>query len=100
MVLHRGADAHRRAICEGGDVWMPSLSWLIAALVAACAATGRLGLALVRARRLHNTALEERGWLLERERETAARAAVEAERARIARELHDIVSHNVSVMVV
>jgi signal transduction histidine kinase len=44
--------------------------------------------------------LEERGWLLERERETAAQNAVGAERARIARELHDIVSHNVSVMVV
>ncbi|MFD0331863.1 sensor histidine kinase [Streptacidiphilus monticola] len=40
------------------------------------------------------------GWLLERERENAARAAVAAERARIARELHDIVSHNVSLMVV
>ncbi len=45
-------------------------------------------------------ALEERGWLLERERESAARTAVDAERARIARELHDIVSHNVSLMVV
>jgi signal transduction histidine kinase len=73
---------------------------LIAALVAACAAAGWLGHALVRARRLHRTTLEERGWLLERERETAARTAVEAERARIARELHDIVSHNVSLMVV
>ncbi|MEU4420438.1 histidine kinase [Actinoplanes sp. NPDC024001] len=42
----------------------------------------------------------ERGWLLERERAIAARAAVDEERARIARELHDIVSHNVSVMIV
>lgn len=37
---------------------------------------------------------------LEREREERARTAVAEERARIARELHDIVSHNVSVMVV
>ncbi|WP_239517874.1 histidine kinase [Streptomyces sp. ICC1] len=37
---------------------------------------------------------------MERERETAARTAVDAERARIAAELHDIVSHNVSLMVV
>ncbi|TVT47090.1 sensor histidine kinase, partial [Amycolatopsis rhizosphaerae] len=44
--------------------------------------------------------LQERSWLLERERETAARQAIDAERARIARELHDIVSHNVSLMVV
>ncbi|MEU0565567.1 histidine kinase [Nonomuraea sp. NPDC005983] len=63
-------------------------------------AAGWLGRAFVRARRTHRKALEERGWLLERERETAGRIAVEAERARIARELHDIVSHNVSLMVV
>ncbi|MEV6419960.1 histidine kinase [Streptomyces sp. NPDC051662] len=73
---------------------------LIAALVAACAVAGRLAVALVRARRLHRKALEDRRWLLERERESAARTAVDTERARIAQELHDIVSHNVSVMVV
>ncbi|GAA4938720.1 hypothetical protein GCM10023334_049200 [Nonomuraea thailandensis] len=44
--------------------------------------------------------LAEQGRLLERERDRAARAAVDAERARIAAELHDIVSHNVSLMVV
>ncbi len=75
----------------------------IIAVAAACLATavaGGLGLALLRARRGHRAAMGERGWLLERERESAARAAVEAERARIAAELHDIVSHNVSLMVV
>ncbi|MEV6950433.1 histidine kinase [Streptomyces sp. NPDC051183] len=79
------------------------MGWLIAAVTAACAATLAacwLGVALVRARRAHRTAIEERGWLLERERESAARSAVDAERARIAAELHDIVSHNVSLMVV
>ena len=42
---------------------------------------------------------EERAVHAEREREGAARIAVAEERARIARELHDIVAHAVSVMV-
>ncbi|MFG2621779.1 sensor histidine kinase [Streptomyces sp. NPDC048507] len=75
-------------------------TWLTIALVAALGATGRLWVVAARARRRHRTAVEERGWLLERERESATRTAVDAERARIAAELHDIVSHNVSVMVV
>ncbi|MFE6364807.1 sensor histidine kinase [Streptomyces sp. NPDC057806] len=73
---------------------------LAVALGLACVAVVWLAVALVRTRRRWQAAVGERGWLVERERASAARAAVVAERDRIARELHDIVSHNVSLMVV
>ena len=44
-------------------------------------------------------ALQARAALLERDREEAARAAVANERARIARELHDLVAHGLAVTV-
>jgi signal transduction histidine kinase len=53
----------------------------------------------VRTRRAYLAALEERAEQLERERDQQGRLAAAAERARIAREMHDIVAHNLSVMV-
>ena len=60
---------------------------------------GWLGGFAFRERDVQATAAEERAVQAEREREAAARVAVAEERARIARELHDIVAHALSVMV-
>ncbi len=54
----------------------------------------------IRTRRAYLAELEARAARLEREREDKADRAVIEERARIARELHDVIAHNVSVMVV
>lgn len=53
----------------------------------------------LRVKRGQVTSLEDRATRLEREREEAAEKAVAEERRVIARELHDVVSHNVSVIV-
>ncbi|HEU4657185.1 MAG TPA: sensor histidine kinase [Capillimicrobium sp.] len=64
--------------------------------VAAPAVVGRF----VRRHRVQARRLEELTVHLERERERGARAAVAEERARIARELHDVVAHGVSVIAI
>ena len=97
--MDTGDDVAPIRVCESDAVGAGAV-WLAGLLVVASATAAWLGIALVRARRQHRRALEERGWLLERERESAARTTVDDERARIARELHDIVSHNVSIMIV
>jgi signal transduction histidine kinase len=81
--------AYNNPTHEAGDlVFTPALfaiAWLA-------------GFAL-RERLVQAEAAEERALHAERERESAARIAVAEERTRIARELHDIVAHAVSVMV-
>jgi signal transduction histidine kinase len=57
-----------------------------------------VGFAL-RGRTEKTQAAEQRAAQAERERQTAARIAVAEERSRIARELHDVVAHAMSVMV-
>jgi signal transduction histidine kinase len=54
----------------------------------------------MRYRRAYYLDLEDKARRLERERDQQAQIGAATERARIARELHDVVAHNVSVMVV
>jgi signal transduction histidine kinase len=79
-----------------------SLSWWAGELLTAWLMFGVAWVLgdLVRKRSDAVSELRLRAAELEEEREENERLAVEAERARIARELHDAVAHNVSVMVV
>jgi signal transduction histidine kinase len=99
------------AICLAGSAvavlrWMPGrLSMLDSLLVGSIMFAGPSLIAWVfgdsmRYRRAYYTNLEDRAARLEAERDAQAQIAAAAERARIARELHDVVAHNVSVMVV
>lgn len=67
--------------------------------VIACAMAVALGLYSA-ARRASIAALHDRAERLERERELLAQQAVAEERVRLANELHDVVAHNVSLIVV
>jgi signal transduction histidine kinase len=76
------------------DTWV-SLA-IVSLMLALCWVLGEF----VGARQAYHAELEARLHLLETERDQAGRIAVAAERSRIARELHDVVAHAVSVIVV
>ena len=76
------------ATIEGGVVE-------VAAFMAAAAILGDY----IRTRRDYLAGVEERAARLERERDTQAQIVAAAERTRIAREMHDVVAHSLSVMV-
>jgi signal transduction histidine kinase len=59
-----------------------------------------LGGQATRGRLAQSRILQDRAQRLERERDLAAQVAVADERARIARDLHDVVAHSVSLIVV
>nr|WP_256255624.1 histidine kinase [Streptomyces sp. MUSC 14] len=75
------------------SVW-DALFFLLSTAIAALA----LGLT-VRIRRAQLAGLRDRAARLEIERDQRSRLAAAAERARVAREMHDIVGHNLSVMI-
>ncbi len=84
----------------GGHPSSHAAFWLKAAFMLSGATTAAAVLGLnVRARRAQLIALHERARELERQRDQQAALAVAEERSRIAREMHDIVTHNLSVMV-
>ncbi|MGH8963208.1 MAG: sensor histidine kinase, partial [Jatrophihabitantaceae bacterium] len=70
----------------------------IAFLTALGVAAGVLGFN-VRVRRAYLAEVEQRAARLELERDQQGRLAVAAERSRIAREMHDIIAHNLTVMI-
>ncbi|TQS28739.1 sensor histidine kinase [Microbispora sp. KK1-11] len=76
---------------DAGQAWPSSSAFIVAVWIAGIYANTR---------RRYVEGLVERAERAERERDQQARIAAAAERARIARELHDVVAHNVSVMVV
>ena len=82
---------------ETKDLPSQAAGWtVVAILIAAVAALGRY----MARRRAYVRNLVVRTQELERDRQLLAKEAVATERARIARELHDVVAHHVSVMVI
>ncbi|MEU4079616.1 two-component sensor histidine kinase [Streptomyces venezuelae] len=82
-----------------GAVRFPRGSWdqHVVPTLTSYALVALLGIA-VRSRRDHTAALVDRARRLEVERDQEIRLAAAAERTRIAREMHDIIGHNLSVI--
>ncbi|QIB44942.1 sensor histidine kinase [Streptomyces aureoverticillatus] len=82
-----------------GSIRFPRGSWdqQVVPQVWAYAIVALLGIA-VRSRQDYTRALVERAHQLEVERDQQARLSAAAERTRIAREMHDIIGHNLSVI--
>jgi signal transduction histidine kinase len=91
IILESGAIL---AAVRWGESALATFAFLSGLVVAALAS----GL-YVRARRLHIAGLVERAAQLELERDQQALLAAAAERARISREMHDVVAHSLAVVI-
>jgi signal transduction histidine kinase len=105
------AYARARLVAIAAALWWVELLWIaigsgswqsavrtFGVWSATAAVAGFLGY-YARTRRADLAALEDRAGRLERERDQQAQLAAAAERVRIAREVHDIVAHNIAVMI-
>jgi signal transduction histidine kinase len=88
------ATGGRGGVVRTGDAELSLFIWSLIAVGLP------LGAFALRAPAQRAAELQERADRLEREREERTRAAVAAERARIARDLHDVIAHSVTVMTV
>ncbi|MFG2062615.1 sensor histidine kinase [Micromonospora sp. NPDC048871] len=104
-------DGRRSLVIAGVGITVLAVGWLVAAAdIEPRAAIGwvffRIGASVmsaalgesVRSRRVIAADAQERAELAERSREEAARARVDAERLRIAREVHDTVAHAIAII--
>ncbi len=104
-------DGRRSLMIAGGGITVLAVGWLIAAAdVEPIVAIGwvffRIGASVisttlgesVRSRRVIAADAQERAELAERSRDEEARARVDAERLRIAREVHDTVAHAIAII--
>ncbi|MER7281502.1 sensor histidine kinase [Dactylosporangium sp. NPDC000244] len=74
--------------------------WTVFAVLGAITVAAWVTAFSVRTRLLYVASLEERAATLQRERDHLARLTAADERAAIARELHDVIAHGLSVMIV
>ena len=104
-------DGRRSLLIAGAGISVLSIAWLIASAdieptaaigwvffrIGACVMSAALGES-VRSRRVIAAEAQERAELAERTREEEARKRVDAERLRIAREVHDTVAHAIAII--
>lgn len=103
-------DGRRSLLVAGAGTTMLAVGWAVAAADQPRAAVGwvffRIGASVmsaalgesVRSRRVIAAEAQQRAELAERTREEEARARVDAERLRIAREVHDTVAHAIAII--